>query len=234
MTEQIEQSPEQIQAQNLSAETGVPLWAAYRVVRGEVNLDQLLKSMMRKEQFRKLQEQQGFDSDLAGHVVSGALPLWRAKALQEMRGSGRTRFSRDRIALMAKEKLQLSMWQFGETEWISAIVRKSRTYDVSLKLKGGQTKKVLKHNIKAVCHPRDLDLVKMATGLEKTIARQRLTASKERKDRYRPTDEQLVALKASGKPVYWVFRDGGGGDVSLEFHVFQFALTMIIFASGLV
>ena len=113
----------------MSVRTGVPLWGAFRVVRGEVSLNDLLKSLLRREKFQKLQTKDGLDADLAGHVASGTLPLWRAQVLQDMRRIGRGKFTRDRLEMAFKDGLPVAIWRFGEADWEVGRVLKSRTYD---------------------------------------------------------------------------------------------------------
>ena len=202
-----ETTEEQLKARELCERTGVPLWGAYRVVRGEITLAQLLKSMMRRERFQRLQKA-GFDADLAGHVASGSLSKWRAALLQEMRGAGRGKFTRDRIAIAGREKLALSIWRFGQSSWDSGLITRQRTYDFVMTPKTGEPVEVLKHDVKMVCHPTDLDAVRESCAIEKSVRKMGLTSSKDRKDRYRPTDEQLTQARESGRLVRWTFRDG--------------------------
>ncbi|HIA05004.1 MAG TPA: hypothetical protein EYN06_08545 [Myxococcales bacterium] len=199
---------EQQAARELAEKSGVPLWGAYRVIRGEITLNQLLKSMMRREKFRKLQSQDGLDSDLAGHVANDTLPIWRAKMLQEMRGAGRSKFSRDRIAIAHSQKLAISMWCFGSEEWETGHIIRCRTYDFDFRSEQGKNSKYFKHDIKLLCHPDDLKGIQALSDVSTGIVDLGLKASKSRDDRYRPSDQQLEQAKLHGKAIKWVFRDG--------------------------
>lgn len=199
---------ERKKAQELAERTGVPLWGAYRVVRSEITLNELLKSMLRREKFQKLQKQ-GLDADLAGHVASGSLPVWRAQILQDMRTKGRPKFTRDRIEMTARDKRPISVWRFGQEDWEVGDVLRARTYD--FQFRAGEAKEpdvVFKHDVKMLCEPADVEALRGARRFEKKVLKEGLGASKERKDRYRPTDEQLCKVRDSGNAVKWVFRDG--------------------------
>ena len=198
---------ERTKAKELAERTGVPLWGAYRIIRGETTLNDLLKSMMRREKFQRLRGQ-GMDSDLAGHVSAGTLPAWRAKVLQEMRHAGRGKFTRDRIEMAHREELPLGLWRFGQ-DWAAGRVVHTRTYDFNFQVDGvDEPVTVFKHDVKMLCHPADLEAVVAARRFDKKVLKMGLGASRERKDRYRPTDEQLCAVRDAGKAAKWVFRDG--------------------------
>ena len=203
-----ENSEEQLAARELAEKSGVPLWGAYRVIRGDITLNQLLKSMMRREKFRKLQSNDGLDADLAGHVANDSLSMWRAKMLQDMRGAGRSKFTRDRIAIAHSEKLAISMWCFASQGWTTGTIVRCRTYDFDFKSQEGETTKLFKHDIKLLCHPDDLTGVKSMCDVRGDVESEGLSASKKREDRYRPKDEQLEKAKSEGRIIRWVFRDG--------------------------
>lgn len=203
-----EKVEERKKAQELSERTGVPLWGAFRVVRGELTLNELLKSMLRREKFQRLQKD-GLDPDLAGHVASGSLPDWRAAVLQEMRTAGRSKFTRDRVEMACREKLPIAIWRFGADDWEVGGVARARTYDFDLAVDGkDDTEIVFKHDVKMVCNPDDLEPIRDARRFDKKVLQQGLAASKERKDRFRPTDEQLSKLREQAGEVRWIFRDG--------------------------
>ena len=207
-----EKEAERDEAQKLAQRTGVPLWGAFRVIRGEVSLNELLKSMMRREKFQRLQKG-GLDPDLAGHVASGSLPEWRANVLQEMRTAGRAKFTRDRIEMAHREKLPIAIWAFGHDDWQAGSITKARTYDFNfLPDSGDENSTVFKHDVKMICHPDDLATLQTQRRFDKRVLNEGLGASRERKDRYRPTDEELSGARSKGKDIRWVFRDGTGLD----------------------
>ncbi len=201
--------PEERQkALELAERAGIPLWGAFRVVRGEVTLNQLLKSMLRREKFQRLQKE-GLDPDLAGHVASGSLPRWRAAALQEMRKAGRTKFTRDRLEISHRAKEPLALWRFGQDDWEVGRVTKSRTYDFTYETPSSPEPVVVdKHNVKMVCSPEDLEVLRKARKHEKQVLKQELGASKDRNERYRPADQQLCNARDQGANIRWIFRDG--------------------------
>ena len=203
---------ERDEAQKLAQRTGVPLWGAFRVVRGELSLNALLKSMMRREKFQRLQKS-GLDPDLAGHVASGSLPEWRATVLQEMRTAGRAKFTRDRIEMAHREKLPIAIWAFGHDDWQAGSITKARTYDFNFMPNSGDDgSTTFKHDVKMICHPDDLPTVRGQRRFDKRVLNEGLGASRERKDRYRPSDEHLSSARSTGKDIRWVFRDGTGID----------------------
>ena len=203
-----EKDVERREAQELANRTGVPLWGAFRIVRGEVTLNELLKSMMRREKFQRLQKD-GLDPDLAGHVASGSLPQWRAAVLQEMRTAGRAKFTRDRIEMAALESLPTALWAFGHDDWLAGRIQRARTYDFMFAAEGvAETESIFKHDVKMMCHPDDLEVVRTGRRFDKRVLTEGLGASRDRKDRYRPTDELLSRAREKGKTVRWVFRDG--------------------------
>jgi len=203
---------ERKQAQELAARTGVPLWGAFRVIRGEVKLNELLQSMLRREKFRKLRDRDGLDPDLAGHVAGGSLPKWRADVLQEMRRAGRTKFTRDRIAMAHKESLPIAIWQFGQDDWNEGRIVKARTYDFNFAdltaADDADPAMIFKHDVKMVCNPHDLEGMRAARKFEKSVLNEGLGSSRERRDRYRPTDAELCAARDNDAIIKWVFRDG--------------------------
>ena len=199
---------ERKKAQDLATRSGVPLWGAFRVVRGETTLDLLLKSMLRREKFKRFQAKDGLDPDLAGHVASGSLPMWRAKALQEMRQVGRGKFTRDRLEMALREGTALALWRFGVDDWQVGHIIKARTYDVLFAVEGQENALVFKHDLKMVCAPDDLEVVRKACSTDTKTIEEGLGASRDRKERYRPTDEKLLEVRTRGRNVKWTFRDG--------------------------
>ncbi len=203
-----DKSEERDKALELAERAGIPLWGAFRVVRGEVTLNQLLKSMLRREKFQRLQKE-GLDPDLAGHVASGSLPRWRAMALQEMRKAGRTKFTRDRLEISHRAKQPLALWRFDADDWEVGRVAKSRTYDFHFETATAKEPLVIdKHNVKMVCAPEDLDALRQARVHEKKVLQQKLGASKDRNERYRPSDQQLCGARDNAAVIRWIFRDG--------------------------
>jgi hypothetical protein len=194
-------------AAELSARTGVPLWGAYRIVRGELTLNDLLQTLIRREKFEKLQKS-GLDADLAGHVVHGSLDEWRASVLMDNRKAGRRRFSDDRIESTGQTGGQLGVWRFGSDMQVGAVV-KARTYDFDFQPEGAaEATLVFKHDVKAVCAAEMAATIAAARRFEKKIVQEGLGASRDRKDRYRPTEELLARALASTTPIRCVFRDG--------------------------
>jgi hypothetical protein len=209
---------ERKKAQELAERAGIPLWGAFRVVRGELSLNELLKAMLRRDRFQRLQKG-GLDPDLAGHVASGSLPEWRARVLQEMRQVGRDKFTRDRVETACREKFPVAIWKFGDDDWVQGTIPKTRTYDFSFLADGAaEPQSIFKHDVKATCQPADLELVRAQRKFEKKVTKEGLGASRDRKDRYRPTDEELAKLKSDSKKVRWIFRDG----TAVEGKVFAF------------
>lgn len=203
---------ERREAQDLAERTGVPLWGAFRVIRGELTLNELLKSMMRREKFQRLQKN-GLDPDLAGHVASGSLPQWRATVLQDMRVAGRAKFTRDRIEMAWRENLPTALWAFGQEDWVSGFIKRARTYDFMFDaVNTSEPVSIFKHDVKMLCHPDDLETIRSQRRFDKRVLTEGLGASRDRKDRYRPTDQSLSNARSSGESVRWVFRDGSGID----------------------
>ena len=207
-----EKDTERLEAQKLAQRTGVPLWGAFRIIRGEVSLNELLKAMMRREKFQRLQKS-GLDPDLAGHVASGSLPQWRATVLQDMRTAGRAKFTRDRIEMAYQEGLPTAIWAFGQDDWLAGQIQKARTYDfVFVPADGAESLTIFKHDVKMMCLPSDMDAVRGQRSFDKRVLSEGLGASRDRKDRYRPTDEELSQVRGTNRAVRWVFRDGTGVD----------------------
>lgn len=198
---------EREKALELAERAGIPLWGAFRVVRGEVTLNELLKSMLRREKFRRLQKE-GLDPDLAGHVASGSLPRWRAKALQDMRKAGRSKFTRDRIEIARHDKVPIGVWLFGR-EWIVGRVLRSRTYDFTFDHPSVEEPELIhKHDVKTICDFEHVEALRKAGKADKKLTEQGLGASRDRNERYRPTDQQLCNARDADSLVAWYFRDG--------------------------
>ncbi len=195
-------------AEELAKKSGIPVWGAYRVIRGEVTLNDLVQELIRRERFGKLQKS-GMDSDLAGHVASGNLPEWRASVLMEMRRAGRKRFSDDRIESAGNEKGRLAVWRFGEAEVEVGGVAVARTYDFDLLRDGTEAPLLIyKHDVKVASAPEAAEAMAAARRFEKKVVQEGLGASRERKDRYRPPEELLAKAVTRGGMIRWVFRDG--------------------------
>lgn len=203
-----QQEDEAKRADELAKKSGVPVWGAYRVIRGELTLNELVQDLIRRERFERLQKA-GMDSDLAGHVASGNLAEWRATVLMNMRRAGRKRFSDDRIESAGKDQGRISVWRFGATEVEVGVVAAARTYDFDFLADGSEAPvMVFKHDIKVVSGPEAAAAVAEGRRFEKKVVQEGLGASRERKDRYRPAEEALAKAVAKGGGVRWVFRDG--------------------------
>ena len=202
-----EQDDERKKARELAERTGVPIWGAFRVIRGELSLNDLLKTMLRRDKFRRLRDREGLDADLAGHVASGTLSQWRAQLLQDMRKTGRTKFTRDRLKMVALEKTPVAICRFGTDEWEVGMVTRTRTYDFQFR-GDGEPGFVFKHDVKMLCEAAHLPVITASLKRDKRVLQEGLAASRERKDRYRPDDELLARLVGEDRQRRWVLRDG--------------------------
>ena len=202
-------------AAEVAERSGVPLWGAYRIVRGELTLNELLQELIRRERFERLQKA-GMDSDLAGHVVSGTLDEARAGILMKMRQAGRRRFSDDRIESAGESGARLALWRFGASDLEVGCVVKARTYDFDFKTTGapgsdepdGAPVLVYKHDVKLLTTPENAPAVAAARRFEKKVLQEGLGPSREKRDRYRPSEDLLAKVTAAGTVLRWVFRDG--------------------------
>jgi hypothetical protein len=202
-----EKLDEREKALELTERAGIPLWGAFRVVRGEITLNELLKSMLRREKFRRLQKE-GLDPDLSGHVASGSLPRWRAVALQDMRKAGRSKFTRDRIEIALREETPLGVWCFDK-EWMVGRVLKARTYDFMYEHGGADKPELVhKHDVKMICGPDAVEALGGNARVDDQVKEMGLSASKDRNERYRPTDQQLCRARDAAASIRWTFRDG--------------------------
>lgn len=196
------------QAQKLAKEKGVPLVHAYRILKGQTTLNDVLKGMMRKERFEQLVAREGVDRELAGQVASGHLPKQRAVLLTRMRTLRKQKLHIDGIKAAEVEKKKIGIDVFGRG-WMLGRVRAARPYDFDFLADGAdKADKLFKHDVKAVCTAEDFEAAKGACDTDTAIKDLGLAQTEDRTQRVRPTDDTMLRFIDDQRIVRFTMRDG--------------------------
>ena len=196
------------QAQKLAKEKGIPLVHAYRILKGQTTLNDVLKGMMRKERFEQLVAREGVDRELAGQVASGHLPKQRAVLLTRMRTLRKQKLHIDGIKAAEVEKKKIGIDVFGKG-WLLGRVRAARPYDFDFLADGTEkSEKFFKHDVKAVCAAEDFEAARAACEIDTAIHAQGLGQTEDRQQRVRPSDDTMLRFIDEQKVVRFTMRDG--------------------------
>lgn len=196
------------EAQKLSKEKGIPLVHAYRVLKGQTTLNDVLKGMMRKERFEQLVTREGVDRELAGQVASGHLPKQRAVLLTRMRTLRKQKLHIDGIKSAELEKKRIGLSVFGRG-WVTGRVRAARPYDFDFLVDGSdKADKFFKHDVKALCMAEDIDAVRRACSSDEAVRTEGLAATEDRSQRVRPLDDVMLRFIDDQRVVRFTMRDG--------------------------
>jgi len=204
-TEKVEVRTE---AQALAKDKGIPLVHAYRIVKGQATLNEVLKGMMRKERFEQLVTREGIDRELAGQVASGHLTKQRALTLSRMRALRGNKLHVDGITAAegATEAIALDFFGAG---WRQGKVTVSRAYDFDFLVDGAEAPEThFKHDVKALCLADDLGAVARAVSADEVVQSQGLVGTEDRGQRVRPDDEWMIQLIEGRRTVRFTMRDG--------------------------
>jgi len=196
------------QAQKLAKDKGVPLVHAYRILKGQASLNDVLKGMMRKERFDQLVAREGIDRELAGQVASGHLPKQRAVLLTRMRTLRKQKLHIDGIKAAELDKKRVALDIFGRG-WTIGRVRSARPYDFDLLIDGAdKTEKFFKHDVKAICQVEDLEAATRSTSQDERVMAAGLAATEDREQRIRPDDDIMLRFIDDQRIVRFTMRDG--------------------------
>jgi len=196
------------QAQKLAKEKGVPLVHAYRILKGQTTLNDVLKGMMRKERFEQLVAREGVDRELAGQVASGHLPKQRAVLLTRMRTLRKQKLHIDGIKAAEVEKKKIGVDLFGKG-WMLGRVRAARPYDFDFLADGAdKVEKLFKHDVKAVCTAEDFDAAQAACEVDSSVHDLGLAQTEDREQRVRPSDDIMLRFIDDQRIVRFTMRDG--------------------------
>lgn len=196
------------QAQKLAKEKGIPLVHAYRILKSQTSLNDVLKGLMRKERFESLVAREGIDRELAGQVASGHLSKQRATLLTRMRTLRKQKLHIDGIKAAEVDKRRVAIDIFGKG-WLLGRVRTARPYDFDF-LPDGADKpdRYFKHDAKAICAAEDFDAAQRATSVDDTVRTQGLAATEDRSARIRPEDDIMLRFIDDQRIVRFTMRDG--------------------------
>jgi hypothetical protein len=196
------------EAQKLAKDKGVPLVHAYRILKGQTTLNDVLKGMMRKERFEQLVAREGVDRELAGQVASGHLPKQRAVLLTRMRTLRKQKLHIDGIKAAEVDKKRVGLSVFGRG-WILGRVRAARPYDFDF-LQDGADKpdKLFKHDVKAICMADDIEAIRRACSQDDVVAKEGLVATEDRAQRVRPHDDIMLRFIDDQRVIRFTMRDG--------------------------
>lgn len=197
-------------AQQLAKDKGVPIVHAYRILKGQATLNDVLKGMMRKERFEQLVVREGIDRELAGQVASGHLSKKRAQILTRMRVLRGPKLHVDGVAAAHGSK-ELYAVDFFLDGWKVGYVKVARPYDFDFLEEGSvELHTRFKHDVKAICPAADLPAVKESMTTDDVVKSQGLGGTEQRTERVRPDDEWMLKLVAGGRVVRFTMRDGDG------------------------
>jgi hypothetical protein len=195
-------------AQNLSKEKNIPLIHAYRILKGQTTLNEVLKAMMRKERFEQMITRDGIDRELAGQVASGHLSKQRAVLLTRMRTLRKQKLHIDGIKAAEIEKVKVGLDIFGRG-WVAGRVRNVRPYEFDFFAEEAErSERFFKHDVKAMCVADELDVVRASVGVDEAVQREGLGATDDRAARIRPDDESLLTAIEKSRVVRFTMRDG--------------------------
>jgi hypothetical protein len=196
------------QAQTLAKDKGIPLIHAYRIIKGQTTLNDVLKAMMRQERFEQMVNRDGIDRELAGQVASGHLSKQRALLLTRMRTLRKQKLHVDGIKAAELEKARVALDFFGRG-WVNGRIRSVRQYDFDfLEDNGERPERFFKHDVKGLCAPDDLPAVLASSSKDDCVTHEGLSATDDRKSRVRPDDEILLRAIESQRVVRLTMRDG--------------------------
>ncbi|MCA9515345.1 MAG: hypothetical protein KC635_10410 [Myxococcales bacterium] len=196
------------EAQKLAREKGVPIVHAYRILKGQATLNDVLKAMMRKERFEQLIHRDGIDRELAGQVASGNLPKQRAMTLTRMRTLRGPKLHVDAITAAAADPNPVAIAVFGGG-WLVGRVKNARLYDFDFLIDGaGAPMTFYKHDVKALCAASELEAAKGCASMDEGVAGQGLKGTEDRAARVRPEDEWMLRLVEDERVVRFTMRDG--------------------------
>ncbi len=197
-------------AMQLAKDKGVPIVHAYRILKGQATLNDVLKGMMRKERFEQLVIREGIDRELAGQVASGHLSKKRAQILTRMRVLRGPKLHVDGVAAAHGSK-ELYAVNFFVDGWKVGYVKVARPYDFDFLEEGSvELHTRFKHDVKAICPAADLPAVKESMTTDDVVKSQGLGGTEQRAERVRPDDEWMLKLVAGGRVVRFTMRDGDG------------------------
>lgn len=203
-----EKSELKARAQKLAKEKGIPLVHAYRILKGQTTLNDVLKGMMRKERFEQLVTREGVDRELAGQVASGHLPKQRAVLLTRMRTLRKQKLHIDGIKAAEADKKKIGLDLFGKG-WVLGRVRAARPYDFDFLAEGAErTDKLFKHDVKAVCTAEDFEAAQRACEIDAEVQKLGLAQTEDRSERVRPSDETMLRFIDDQRIVRFTMRDG--------------------------
>jgi hypothetical protein len=196
------------QAQALAKEKSIPLIHAYRILKGQTTLNDVLKALMRKERFEQMVSREGIDRELAGQVASGHLSKQRAILITRMRTLRKQKLHIDGIKAAELEKARVALDFFGRG-WVAGRIRSVRQYEFDfLADQAERPERFFKHDVKGLCAVDDLPAVLAAASHDDTVAREALGATDDRATRIRPDDETLLRAIETQRVVRLTMRDG--------------------------
>ncbi len=196
------------EATALAEDKGIPLVHAYRILKNQTTLNDVLKVMMRKERFDRLVEKDGIDRELAGQVASGHLSKQRALVLTRMRSLRKQKLHLDGIKTAEQSKAEVYV-DFFDGGWVRGRVKVSRPYDFDFEpTDGGEVTTHFKHDAKAICGVDAYEAIQAAAEVDEEIRAAALSGTEDRSQRVRPDDAWLLELANRKDLVRFVTRDG--------------------------
>lgn len=201
-------SAARLEAQELAKSRGIPLVHAYRVLNGQATLNDVLKSMMRKEQLEHLAKREGIARELAGQVASGHLSKKRALILTKMRNLRKFKRHLDAIKVAEIESRPVALLCF-EHGWLRGRIHSASTYEFEFIREGSTTLETFfKHNIKLLCDLDAENSIRESMSINDTIRAEGLKQTEDRGERVRFDDDEILDFIENKQHLTLTFRDG--------------------------
>ncbi len=195
-------------ARELSERTGLGTKDALRVARGQVTVQQVLKEMLVREKLKAEVERGDLDPMYIPSIISGQMPLERAKRLTNLLRDDAWRSTASILDDMPESGEERVFFLFGRNPLV-ARVPKITKYDVWLQQGDDRDpEQTEKHNIILSCRVEELDNVISAQSTDMKVAELDLGPSSSYKDRFRSDKEILYDHHLSGAPIRVTFRNG--------------------------
>jgi len=197
---------QQAQVEALVTRSGIPLSAAWRVVRKEATLDAVLKSLLRQEVCRGLVER-GMARSLAGQVAAGELAEGKAWVSQRAMQHPGYSHKRSRLREAAASAEPMTLGRLAAPPLSGTVVEVQR-YDLRLTVPDEEPSKLDKHELKLVVAAPDWPAVAAALQAVPEIAAQGLSGTAALGERLVIDLAARLDLLDRRRPVRLVFRDG--------------------------
>jgi hypothetical protein len=194
-------------ANEVATRSGIPMALAYRVVRGEMTLNEALKRMLFEHKVAQLIEQHGLLRSAAVNVALGTLDLERAVLAEQLRMSPARQPYRSVLADLVRSGAEATFLAYGEAP-ILARVRRNERYDCLLGLADGSDRPLEKHSLLLVSPTASAADLGAYLERDEALASEKLGPSTSYKERFRSNKRVLFQHHRDEVLTRVVLRDG--------------------------